>query len=197
MKVRCLHTNPSDCVIYDELFAKSQRQIEVSHVVRADFLGMAQSGDRETSREVAQEMAQAGTISLCTCTTLAPFVPIDTTRFNITRPAIIRAAALGGDVLVALKSRHLHPVMQTGLSRVAAEMAMPLRARFVLCTGTTSADFANTILAEVAQTSRPDSILLGQASMRGTVALLRDVGCPVLATPDCAVAAVLDRLDAA
>lgn len=199
MKVHCLHTNPSDCAVYDALFAQTQQQIEVTHAVRVDLLEMAQDGSVKTSREIADELAQAppGAIALCTCTTLAPFVPISATRLNITRPAMMRAVALGQDVLVVLKSPQLQPVMQADLATIAAEMGMPVRPRFVVCAVATGSDIAKAILAELAQTTRPGSILLAQASMRGAVVELRTVGSPVVATPDCAVAAVCDLLDAA
>jgi len=173
--------------------------VQLSHVVRPELLTAAQSEVR-----AAMQSGPAADVVLCTCTTLAPMVEDHPRHLAVTTGAIDRVVGVGGRVFVfGYRPQAINLVQQ--LLKQASELAgVDMRVQSYECPkavahletkdlSAAAKAIAQQVRQAVAKDGPPDSILLAQASMRCALPELGDVDCPVIATPDSAVQAAVER----
>lgn len=202
MLLTLFHTARAHRATFDELRDRIAPGQALSHLVREDYLARARKGgDDALAGEVAKLIKTAPGVTLCTCTTLGP-VAAAAGAIRIDQPMMQAAAALPGDVLMAYC---LDSTLRPSLDLLEAELAragrrarvhtLPLKALWPLFEAGETGRFAMGIASETRQEARRlsdlGSIVLAQTSMAGAADHLRDLGIPVLSSPELALRAAL------
>lgn len=190
--ITCLHTADVHVATFSALLP------DAAHVVRTDFLDRARTHGVDTvAREVGdivQGLAKTGAV-LCTCSTLGPVVDalgLDNV-VRIDRPALAMAAALGGEVVIAICLKSTKSATLSLFDEVAQGRA---RAKLVVCDTAWplfEAGDMDGYAADIAATLQGEAgpIVLAQASMACAAPLIEARGVTVFTTPKAAAKAVL------
>lgn len=198
MSLTLLHTAQAHCARFDAIRDDIAPGVPLQQVVRADWLEAAQGGISKALEEeiVGWVTEQTGPV-LCTCTTLGAIAE-RAGAVRIDRPLMETAARIGGPVIMAycLEST-LGPseaLLREAMGADGDMRPLPLSEHWALFEAGRYSEFeaavAATIREEAPQTG---CVVLAQASMAGAAALLTDLGVPVLASPELAFQAALDK----
>lgn len=198
MRIACLHTAAAHQNAFNEIFAHQAPEASVVHVVREDLLAEAQVGGLHAVTEEAMTalgaLGQADAV-LCTCSTLGPLVDAIQNRkyIRIDRPTMEAAVMHGRRPLLALclestRAACIELLEDVGPEDINPTVHMCDDAWPYFVEGNMDG-FADIIAGSVAQVvDGHDCVILGQASMAVAAQPLAQIGIPVLATPDRAVA---------
>lgn len=198
MRVTLLHTAEAHRARFDALRDRMAPDVTLTHEVRDGWLAAAQEGVSEALAREVQEWvrAQEGTV-LCTCTTLGA-VAEAAGAVRIDRPLMEAAARLGGPVVMAycLDSTLVpsRTVLQEAMGPGADIRPLPLAQHWALFEAGDVAGFEMALAGSIrAADPVTGCVVLAQASMAGAADHLGDLAVPVLASPELALRAVLDR----
>lgn len=198
MTLSLLHTAASHTARFEALRDQMAPGVTLNHTVREDWLKAAQGG---VSDALAEEVsawirAQDGPV-LCTCTTLGPFAEA-AGALRIDRPLMREAARIGGPVVMAYcLDSTLAPSKALLREEMGAEsdiQTLDLTQHWSLFETGDLAGFEMALASDIRETA-PNSgcVVLAQASMAGAATLLQDLPVPVLASPELAFQAMLQR----
>ncbi|OWU85581.1 hypothetical protein ATO6_01200 [Oceanicola sp. 22II-s10i] len=198
MTLTLLHTAEAHVATFSALRDRIAPGAALNQHVRADWL--AEARDRGVSSDLAARLdrfirAAPGPV-ICTCTTLGPAAEA-AGAIRIDRPMMQAAALHDGRIVMAYAlSSTLAPSRDLLAEYAAHDRIAPLdlTAHWPLFESDARDQFldaiAGGIRAEVAATGA-GCVVLAQASMAGAKALLTDLPCPVLASPELALRAGL------
>lgn len=203
MSLTLLHTSPVHVATFDALRDRIAPNASLRHVVREDLLERARAGgiNAALAGEVAGLIrAQDGPV-LCTCTTLGE-VAETAGALRIDRPVMRAAARNGGRVMLVYclasteaPSRELLDAEMEQAGNLAGTEPLFLGSAWPLFEAGDAAGFARAVAAGVRGAMHPGigAVVLAQASMAGAAGLLGDLVVPVLASPEMALRAGLER----
>lgn len=200
-EIAFLHTAAVHQARFAELLAAADPGVTARHVVRPDLLAHAQAqgleGVRAETWRLLHDLSGADAV-VCTCSTLGPLVDALRTDIphliRIDRPLMQAAAACGPRCLLVLCLDSTRAASAALLADCGAETVDVLMCAdlWPLFLAGDHAGFHAAIAARVrGALDGQDSVVLGQASMAGAGAMLRDLPVPVLSAPALAVAAAL------
>lgn len=210
MKISFLHTAQVHVETFETLLKAVNPDVDCDHHVAPDLLARAQTdGLEQVAAETTQrlvDLSKADAV-LCTCSTLGALVDrIAQKHPNVTRvdrPLMEAACKLGPNPMVAICLESTRDATLSLLQDCAAQSGTKITPNLVLCdtawkffemgdTGGFSETIAKTIGNAIAQSEKPDCIVLAQASMRVATATLSDLGIPILSSPQLAIERVLN-----
>ena len=202
MRIALLHTAEVHVASFDRQIERLRPGTATHHIVRSDLLARARASGLQAVQEetmaVLDGLGDADAV-ICTCSTLGPVADSAGAQVvRIDRPMMEQAVHHGPNVLVAICLESTRAPTLALLQDCAAAAGQQADPRLVLCsaawpafeagdTETFGARIAEAIAAQIALNGRPDSIVLGQASMRVAEDRLAHHGVPVLASPRWAV----------
>lgn len=210
-----LHTAAVHVQTFDRLLRQLRPQVRARHVVREDLLAAVEGNGADApsvrasvADAVANLEANAGSVVLCTCSTiggLAEAAAASTAAriIRVDRAMAERAVALGPKIVVAAaiattlaptEALVLEAAARAGVSvrigRLLVENAWPLFVR---------GDF-NAYLERIADAlmsvDECDVVVLAQASMAGAAELCKQLTMPVLSSPRLGLESALAAMDA-
>lgn len=194
-----LHTAKSHCARFDALRACLAPHVTLNHVVKEAWLSEAAHGITDNlAQDITNCVRAQESPLLCTCTTIGA-VAEEAGAMRIDRPMMREAARLGGPVLLAycLDSTRQPSValLRDEIGGAAVVRPLSLAHRWPLFLAGDLTGFEAAIAADI-RALRPTSgcVVLAQASMAGAAGMLADLEVPVLASPEIAFRAMLDRL---
>ncbi|MEM7598826.1 MAG: hypothetical protein AAF382_14115 [Pseudomonadota bacterium] len=198
MTLTLLHTAEAHCARFGAIRDAVAPDVALEQVVRTDWLEAAQGGVGEAlwAEITAWIAAQSGPV-LCTCTTLGA-VAEEAGALRIDRPLMEAAARIGGPVILAycLDSTRAPSValLRDAMGAEGDIRPLPLLAPWALFEAGDGPAFEAALAAAIREeTPQGGCVVLAQASMAGVAALLQDLGVPVLASPELAFRAALQR----
>lgn len=204
MPLTFLHTAEVHRATFDTLASRHAPGIAIEHVVRPDWLTRAQAGgDPRLASEIAQAIADADSVVVCTCSTIGT-VAEDSGAIRIDRPMMARAAQSGGRILLAYAlDSTLGPstellqqeIVKSG--KTASIVPLNLTEYWPLFIAGEVTAFAACIAAAVRHAHQVDPanvIVLAQVSMAGAAAQLESLGRPVLTSPELAFQAAIANM---
>lgn len=209
MQIALLHTAALHETTFDRIFTDLDPSVTLHHVTRPDLLDRARihgvDAVRAETRALLDDLSHADAV-LCTCSTLGPLADEAAQSaphiLRIDRPLMERACATGPRPLVAFcldSTRAATFDLLADCARAANAACTPIP---VLCddawahfeTGDLAA-YAQAITRAITTTAetgtRPDCIVLAQASMGVATPLLGPLGLPVYTSPPLAAARCL------
>ena len=206
MTLTLLHTAEIHQRAFDALRDRIAPGETLRHVVRPDWLARSQAGvPEDVAEEIAQAVAGATGAVLCTCTTIGPAAEA-AGALRVDWPMMQDAARSGGDVLMvytlestrapslALLHRALDEAGQ-GAGQGADVHLLALTQFWPLFEAGEREAFEAAIAGGVRDAVRDipglGAVVLAQGSMAGAAGLLADLGIPVLASPELALACAL------
>ena len=201
-----IHTADVHCDSFNALRDQIAPGVTINHLVRSDWLAVAQGGITPfLAKEISDAVAEVDGTVICTCTTIGP-VAESAGAIRIDRPMMHAAAKAEGPVMMAYcldstrapslallqsemeKAGNTAPVLPLSLCHLwplfearqtdafAAGVALAIRAA---------------LTDHAAEGVEPGAVVLAQASMAGAGALLTDLPCAVLSSPELALKAGL------
>jgi len=194
------HTASVHRATFTEIAARVAPDVQLTHVVRPDWLERAQDGiDATLSAEIQQLIAQSPN-ALCSCTTIGEEAAL-AGALRIDRPMMDLAASTGGPVLMAYcldstlePSQSLLTEAFTALDKPARIEPLPLTDLWPLFTSDQTDQFAQAIAqrvdAAVEQNPNVTCVVLAQASM-ASAAQYTATDIQVLSSPELALRAGL------
>jgi len=199
MSLTLLHTADVHVATFDTLRDRIAPGTALRHEVRPAWLDEARAGGvtPALAARVAALIASAPGPVLCTCTTLGPAAERHGAT-RIDRPAMEAAARHPGPHLLAftLDSTRAASLALLAEQPGAEPRLLDLTAHWPLFeagdAGGFHAAIASSIRRDLSRTAA-GAVILAQASMAGAATLLANLPCPVLATPELALRAMLAR----
>ncbi len=194
------HTASVHRTTFTEIAARIAPDVQLTHVVRPDWLERAQGGiDATLSTEIQQLIAQSPN-ALCSCTTIGEEAAL-AGALRIDRPMMDLAASTGGPVLMAYcldstlePSQALLIAAFNALDKPASIQPLPLTDLWPLFTSGQTDQFAQDIAqrvdAAVEQNPSVTCVILAQASM-APAAQYTTTDIQVLSSPELALRAGL------
>ncbi len=204
------HTAPANAVSFEAIAQELSPGIETRHIVRADLLeramraGMNEELVSEIASAIEASIEMGDEVMLCTCSTIGggadlarhPRVPI----LRVDRPMAQVAVGLGNRILVAacLESTiaPTEALLRGESDSLDIETLLIEGAWSHWTSGAPEAYWA-AIAARIAERIEDfDAVVLAQASMAGTAALLGAHATPVLSSPRLGIGAAIQLVDA-
>ncbi|MEL7282557.1 MAG: hypothetical protein AAFY35_16045 [Pseudomonadota bacterium] len=198
MTLTLLHTAEAHCARFEAIRDDIAPGVALEQAVRADWLEAAQGGISEAlETEIVGWVTEQTEPVLCTCTTLGE-VAEQAGAVRIDRPMMEAAARIGGPVILAYCLESTRAPSEALLRRaVGADgdiRPLPLSEHWALFVAGLHSEFEAALATAIrAENPHTGCVVLAQASMAGALALLTDLGVPVLASPELAFRAVLKR----
>ncbi len=205
MTLTLLHTAQVHCATFDALRDRIAPGVELTHLVRENWLARAQNGISPSLEDkISQVVANAAGKVICTCTTLGPAAE-KAGADRVDWPMMQQAARLGGPILMAYCLDSTWEPSLALLERALEEAKTPatvhplrLAQYWPLFEAAEMDGFAAVIAGEIRQVvaQLPDvaCVVLAQASMAKVAPLLADLEVPVLASPELALRAGLSQI---
>lgn len=202
MTLTLLHTAELHQRAFDALRDRIAPGETLRHVVRPDWLARSQAGvPDDVAAEIAQAVAGATGAVLCTCTTIGPAAEA-AGALRVDWPMMQEAVRSGGDVLMVYT---LESTLEPSLALLQRALGEAGQGRDVHLLALTQfwplfeagertafeAAIAGGVRDAVRDIPGLGAVVLAQGSMAGTAGLLADLGIPVLASPELALACAL------
>lgn len=203
MTVTLLHTAEGHRARFEALRDRIAPGEDLRQEVREDWLERAQAGvTPELEAEIAEAVAGAEGVVICTCTTIGPAAE-KAGAIRVDWPMMREAAKIGGPVLLAYGLESTWgpslALLERALAtegREAVVHPMPMMRFWPLFEAGETEAFAAVIAGEVRKVIESGReigcVVLAQVSMAGAAELLGDLGVPVLASPELALRAGLE-----
>jgi hypothetical protein len=203
MTVTLLHTAEGHRARFEALGARVSPGAELRQEVREDWLARAQGGvSAELEAEIADAVAGAEGVVICTCTTIGPAAE-KAGAMRVDWPMMQAAARIGGPVLLAYGLESTWGpslgLLERALAAEGCEAVvhpMPVMRFWPLFEAGEQAAFDAVVAGEIRQVigsgREIGCVVLAQVSMAGAAELLADLGVPVLASPELALKAGLE-----
>lgn len=202
MTLTLIHTAKVHEATFDALRNRLSPGAELVHVTRPDWLTRARAGDESVTRELAQAIADAPGMTLCTCTTLGK-VAESHGALRIDWPMMQAAAETNGAVMLAYALDSTYDSSLALLDRALATTGtrqkvhpLPLTQYWPLFEAGEVDAFTSVIAGEIRQAAmtlpKLSCVVLAQASMAPAAERLTDMRVPVFASPEMALRAALE-----
>ncbi|EDM72882.1 hypothetical protein RAZWK3B_01640 [Roseobacter sp. AzwK-3b] len=202
MTLTLLHTAEIHQRAFDALRDRIAPGETLRHVVRPDWLARSQAGvPEDVAEEIAQAVAGATGAVLCTCTTIGPAAEA-AGALRVDWPMMQDAARSGGDVLMVYTLESTLEPSLALLERALGEAGQGADVHLLALTQfwplfeagereAFEAAIAGGVRDAVRDIPGLGAVVLAQGSMAGAAGLLADLGIPVLASPELALACAL------
>jgi len=196
MTLTLIHTAKVHEATFDALRDCLSPGTDLIHVTRPDWLTRARAGDESVTQELAQAIADAPDMALCTCTTLGE-VAETLGALRIDWPMMQAAANTGGAIMLAYALDSTYEPSLALLDRALQATGnrqkvhpLPLTQYWPLFEAGESDAFTSVIAGEIRQAAmalpKLSCVVLAQASMAPAAARLSDMRVPILASPEMA-----------
>ncbi|MEN8721740.1 MAG: aspartate/glutamate racemase family protein [Alphaproteobacteria bacterium] len=208
-----LHTAPSHVARFDRLLAAHDlTALRVQHHVNEALLphdGRLTDDLKRNALSIFMQLSSGADMVLCTCSTLGPVADIaaemvDGRVWRIDRPMAQQALKAGQHILVAAcLAPSIMPTQLLLMAEADEAQLLPMISPLIiegawqLFLDNNETAYAAAIaqaIKDAVKTTKPDAVILAQASMDCAEPLLNDCGVPVFSTPHIGVAAALDEL---
>jgi hypothetical protein len=202
MTLTLIHTAKVHEATFDALRDRLSPGADLVHVTRPDWLTRTRAGDESVAQELAQAIAEAPGITLCTCTTLGE-VAETLGALRIDWPMMQAAAETDGAIMLAYALNSTYEPSLALLDRALQATGtrqkvhpLPLTQYWPLFEAGDVDAFASVIAGEIRQAAmtlpKLSCLVLAQASMAPATERLTDMRVPVLASPELALRAALE-----
>ncbi|CUH68197.1 hypothetical protein TG4357_03443 [Thalassovita gelatinovora] len=205
MILALIHTADIHRTTFDRLRDRIAPQLGLHHIIREDWLARArQRIDGALTREITETIAMTDGPVLCSCTTLGPIAEA-AGALRVDQPMMRQAAQSGGKLLIAycLKSTEASSLLllRREMARAGNDCGVEplyLGSLWPLFEAGETESFAKAtaaaLRASVGKRCDLAAVVLAQASMAQAADYLVDLPIPVLASPETAFRAALERI---
>ncbi len=208
MTLKLFHTAEVHVATFEALRDRIAPGVELSHVVRPDWLTRAQAGIGDALREdIARAITDTADPALCTCTTIGP-AAAGAGALRIDAPMMAEAAQLASEQNAPLMMAYcLESTLEPSVALLDAALGerdcrtrvhtLDLGRFWPLFEAAQHDPFAAVLATAIRDAAKdvPDlaAIILAQASMAGAAPLLAEMPIPVLSAPETALRALLAK----
>ena len=202
MTLTLIHTAKVHEATFDALRDRLSPGVDLVHVTRPDWLIRTRAGDDSVSQELAQAIAEAPGITICTCTTLGEAAEA-LGALRIDWPMMQAAAKTDGAIMLAYALDSTYEPSLALLDRALEATGtrqkvhpLPLTQYWPLFEASETEAFTSVVAGEIRQAAmtlpKLSCVVLAQASMAPAAERLVDMRVPVFASPELALRAALE-----
>jgi len=202
MTLTLIHTAKVHEATFDALRDRLSPGADLVHVTRSDWLTRSRAGDESVSQELAQAIAEAPGITICTCTTLGETAEA-LGALRIDWPMMQAAAKTDGAIMLAYALDSTYEPSLALLDRALEATGtrhkvhpLPLTQYWPLFEAGETEAFTSVVAGEIRQAAmtlpKLSCVVLAQASMAPAAERLVDMRVPVFASPEMALRAALE-----
>jgi len=202
MTLTLIHTAKVHEATFDALRDRLSPGVDLVHVTRPDWLIRTRAGDDSVSQELAQAIAEAPGITICTCTTLGEAAEA-LGALRIDWPMMQAAAKTDGAIMLAYALDSTYEPSLALLDRALEATGtrhkvhpLPLTQYWPLFEAGETEAFTSVVAGEIRQAAmtlpKLSCVVLAQASMAPAAERLVDMRVPVFASPEMALRAALE-----
>ena len=202
MTLTLIHTAKVHEATFDALRDRLSPGADLVHVTRPDWLIRTRAGDDSVSQELAQAIAEAPGITICTCTTLGEAAEA-LGALRIDWPMMQAAAKTDGAIMLAYALDSTYEPSLALLDRALEATGtrqkvhpLPLTQYWPLFEASETEAFTSVVAGEIRQAAmtlpKLSCVVLAQASMAPAAERLVDMRVPVFASPEMALRAALE-----
>jgi len=202
MTLTLIHTAKVHEATFDALRDRLSPGADLVHVTRPDWLTRTRAGDDSVSQELAQAIAEAPGITICTCTTLGETAEA-LGALRIDWPMMQAAAKTDGAIMLAYALDSTYEPSLALLDRALEATGtrhkvhpLPLTQYWPLFEAGETEAFTSVVAGEIRQAAmtlpKLSCVVLAQASMAPAAERLVDMRVPVFASPEMALRAALE-----
>jgi len=202
MTLTLIHTAKVHEATFDALRDRLSPGADLVHMTRPDWLTRTRAGDESVSQELAQAIAEAPGITICTCTTLGETAEA-LGALRIDWPMMQAAAKTDGAIMLAYALDSTYEPSLALLDRALEATGtrhkvhpLPLTQYWPLFEAGETEAFTSVVAGEIRQAAmtlpKLSCVVLAQASMAPAAERLVDMRVPVFASPEMALRAALE-----
>jgi len=202
MTLTLIHTAKVHEATFDALRDRLSPGADLVHMTRPDWLTRTRAGDDSVSQELAQAIAEAPGITICTCTTLGEAAEA-LGALRIDWPMMQAAAKTDGAIMLAYALDSTYEPSLALLDRALEATGtrhkvhpLPLTQYWPLFEAGETEAFTSVVAGEIRQAAmtlpKLSCVVLAQASMAPAAERLVDMRVPVFASPEMALRAALE-----
>jgi len=202
MTLTLIHTAKVHEATFDALRDRLSPGADLVHMTRPDWLTRTRAGDDSVSQELAQAIAEAPGITICTCTTLGEAAEA-LGALRIDWPMMQAAAKTDGAIMLAYALDSTYEPSLALLDRALEATGtrqkvhpLPLTQYWPLFEASETEAFTSVVAGEIRQAAmtlpKLSCVVLAQASMAPAAERLVDMRVPVFASPEMALRAALE-----
>ncbi|HKK86702.1 MAG TPA: hypothetical protein VJ942_14390 [Roseovarius sp.] len=202
MTLTLIHTAKVHEATFDALRDRLSPGADLVHMTRPDWLTRTRAGDDSVSQELAQAIAEAPGITICTCTTLGETAEA-LGALRIDWPMMQAAAKTDGAIMLAYALDSTYEPSLALLDRALEATGtrhkvhpLPLTQYWPLFEAGETEAFTSVVAGEIRQAAmtlpKLSCVVLAQASMAPAAERLVDMRVPVFASPEMALRAALE-----
>jgi len=202
MTLTLIHTAKVHEATFDALRDRLSPGADLVHMTRPDWLTRTRAGDDSVTQELAQAIAEAPGITICTCTTLGETAEA-LGALRIDWPMMQAAAKTDGAIMLAYALDSTYEPSLALLDRALEATGtrhkvhpLPLTQYWPLFEAGETEAFTSVVAGEIRQAAmtlpKLSCVVLAQASMAPAAERLVDMRVPVFASPEMALRAALE-----